>query len=223
MKRIFLIIILGATLLAANAAPADVRGILGALRGNKSGTDTTATTGGASNPLGALGDFLNNTLANNRFQIEDLRGTWKYESPAVSFQSDNVLQHIGGAAGATALENQIEPYYNRLGFNRSSLEVDSLDNFTLKLGVLHLKGKVEKTDDDRLQFNFNAFGRIPLGSMTANATKAGNTLNITFDASRFVTILTKVGSALNLRTLNALTAVLNSYDGLYVGFKMKRQ
>lgn len=171
--------------------------------------------------LGALGNFINNTIANNNFSIDDLTGSWQYTSPAVSFQSDNALQSIGGAAAATAIENQLDPYYKRLGFNRSSLEVAADHTFTLKLGLISLKGTVEKNSDDMLEFSFNAFGRVPLGKLTANATKSGDTLNLTFDATKFVNILSKVAGSLNNTSLTALTNMLNSYDGIFIGFKMR--
>lgn len=189
-------------------------------------TRSTTDNGGSSTSsglLGALGSFINNTIANNNFTIDDLEGTWSYVSPAVSFQSDNALQNIGGAAAATALESELEPHYRRLGFNRTSLVVDADHNFTLKLGLVQLKGKVEKDEADHLVFNFNAFGRVNLGKATANATKAGDTLNLTFDASRLINILNKVAGAVNNTALSSLSTLLNSYDGVYMGFKLNKR
>lgn len=171
--------------------------------------------------LGALGNFINNATASSSFSVDDLTGTWNYSGPAVSFQSENALQNIGGAAAATALEGQLEPYYRRLGFNRTSLTVDAEHNFTLRLGLVQLKGTVEKDENGQLQFNFSAFNRIPLGKVAANATKNGKKLNVTFDATRFVNILNRVSGALNNNTLSALTTLLNSYDGVYLGFKLE--
>lgn len=171
--------------------------------------------------LGALGNFINNATASSSFSVDDLTGTWNYSGPAVSFQSENALQNIGGAAAATALEGQLEPYYRRLGFNRTSLTVDAEHNFTLRLGLVQLKGTVEKDENGQLQFNFSAFNRIPLGKVAANATKSGKKLNVTFDATRFVNILNRVSGALNNNTLSALTTLLNSYDGVYLGFKLE--
>ncbi|MDE6463279.1 MAG: DUF4923 family protein, partial [Muribaculaceae bacterium] len=84
-------------------------------------------------------------------------------------------------------------------------------------------GKIEKDENDRLVFNFNAFNRISLGKLSANATKSGNTLNLTFDATRLINILTKVAGALNNNTLNALSSLLNSYEGVYIGFKLQQR
>ncbi|MDE6575346.1 MAG: DUF4923 family protein, partial [Muribaculaceae bacterium] len=185
-----------------------------------SDSDNTSSSGGI---LGTIGSFVNNTIANNRFSIDDLNGTWKYTSPAVSFQSNNALKKIGGAGAATALENKIEPYYTRLGFNKTTLTVDADHNFVLKMGVLTLKGTVEKDSDDMLVFAFNAFGKISLGKLKANATKAGSTLNLTFEATKMIEILSKVASVLNNTTLTTLTNLLESYDGVYIGFKLKKQ
>ncbi len=224
IKKIFTVLITAATLTVgagATATPQDILGRVGSALGNLRGNN-----GDSENPGGiggAIGSFINNTLANNNFTIEDLNGKWSYISPAVSFQSENVLQNIGGAAAATAIEGELEPHYRRLGFNRTSLEVDSLHNFTLKLGLVQLKGKIEKSDDDRLVFKFNAFGRVNLGSASANATKTGDTLNLTFDASRLINILNKVAGAVNNTTLSALSTMLNSYDGVYIGYKLRKE
>lgn len=224
IKAFALALALAAAILPATAsdAPRDILGQLGsALGGNRGGSSDSGSSDG-SGVLGAIGSFINNTIANNNFTIDDLEGHWRYTSPAVSFKSDNALQNIGGAAAATALEGELEPHYRRLGFNRTSLEVDADHNFTLKLGLVQLKGKVEKDENDRLVFNFSAFGRVNLGKVTANATKAGNTLNLTFDATRLINILNKVAGAVNNTALSTLSTLLNSYDGLYMGFKLKK-
>ena len=91
------------------------------------------------------------------------------------------------------------------------------------MGLLVLKGTVEKDEEDNgLVFNFNAFGKISLGKVKANATKAGKTLNLTFDATRLIQMLTKISSKLNIKTLSTLSTILNNYDGIYIGYKLKQ-
>ena len=213
---------------AAIAAPLkshafDPKELLQSLAGDSK--DNTETTGSESDKgggiLGSIGDFLSNVTANKNFSIDDLVGTWDYTGPCVSFQSDNALKKIGGAGAATAVEKKLEPYYKKLGFTRTSLVVDKDHNFTLKMGVLNLQGKIEKDEKDMLVFNFSAFGKISLGKVAANATKSDKNLNLTFDATKMVQLLTKVSSLLNNKTLSTLTDLINSYDGIYMGFKMK--
>ena len=120
------------------------------------------------------------------------------------------------------MEDKLAPYYKTLGLTRTSLTVDAEHNFTMKLGVAQLKGTIEKDDESgNLIFAFNAFGKVSLGKVSAHATKAGSTLNLTFDATRLVQILTKVAGVLNNATLKAVTDLVNSYDGIYMGFKLK--
>lgn len=222
MKKIILSALAASVAASASAFdPKDLLGNLGKLNG-----DTTTTTGDSQSTggvLGSLGSLIGNVVANNKFSIDDLVGTWSYSSPAVSFQSENALMKIGGAGAATAVENQLAPYYQRLGFTNTSLTVDADHNFTLKMGLLVLKGTVEKDEEDNgLIFNFNAFGKISLGKVKANATKAGKTLNLTFDATRLILMLTKISSKLNIKTLSTLSTILNNYDGIYIGYKLKQ-
>lgn len=226
MRKIFTAFVLMLAVASASASTFDPRDLLGGLAGAKDSTaDNSAKSGsesGLGSVLGVLGGFVNNAMANSNFTVDDLVGTWNYTSPAVTFQSDDALKKIGGAGAATAVEKKLEPYYNRLGFNKTTLIVAQDHTFTLKMGVLTLKGTVEKDDTDKsLVFNFSAFGKMPLGKVKANATKAGSTLNLTFDATKFIALLTKVSSALNVSTLNTVTKLLNSYDGIYMGFKLK--
>lgn len=214
MKKIlftvFATLLLG-TLGAKAVDPLDI------LRGLSGKNDSTSQGSG----LGAIGNLIGNLTSNNKFTVDDLVGTWSYTGPAVSFDSENALKNIGGAAAATAVEAKLEPYYKRLGFTRTTLMVNEDHSFEMKMGVIQFKGTIEKTDDGNLRFNFSALGRT-LGSVAAHATKSGNTLNITFDATKMVQMLTKISSMLSSSTLKTLSTLLNSYDGIYMGFKMKQ-
>lgn len=223
MKKIIISAL--ALAIAASASAFDPKDLLGKLKG-----DTTSTTSSSSSDdtnsggiLGAIGGLISNVTANNKFSVDDIVGTWNYTSPAVSFESDNALMKIGGAGAATAVEEKLSPYYNQLGFNKTVLTVEADHSFTMKLGLLSLKGTIEKDETDNgLVFNFSAFCKISLGQVKAHATKSGSTLNLTFDATRLIEILTKISSTLNISTLKTVTSLLDNYDGIYMGFKLKK-
>lgn len=222
MKFITLCIAAIISLSSMTAEAQSLKDILGGLAGSAAGSsDTTRTS--SSNPLGALGSILGNVIANDKFTVDDIVGSWNYSSPAVSFQSDNALKKIGGAGAATAIEDKLAPYYKTIGLTGTTLTVDADHSFTMKLGVAQLKGTVEKAEDGGLVFAFNAFGKVSLGKVSAHATKAGSTLNLTFDATKLIQILTKVAGVLNNSTLKAVTNLVNSYDGIYIGFKLNKQ
>lgn len=174
--------------------------------------------------LSGLGNTITSLIANDNFDVNDLVGTWNYYDPAVTFESDNALQKIGGAAAATTIEEKIEPYYERFGMTALKLTVNEDLSFTMKLKRGQLQGVISKDEETgRLIFDFKALKKIKFGSVEARATKAGSTLILTFDMSKLIPIIEKVSSLTNNSSAKALSKLLSSYDGLYAGFKLKEE
>ena len=217
MKLTKNIIIVLALLTALPAmASGDLKDLLNSVTSGKSSSDNN------SNPLGSLGSVIANLTASSSFELADLQGTWDYQSPAVTFQSDNVIQKAGGAAAASTIEGKMAPYYEKAGITSLQLTVDAENNFTMKLKRGSLKGTVSKDEQGNLEFNFSAFGKIKLGKVSAFATKSGNTLNLTFDVSKLISIVKSVSSVSGISSLNTISSLLSSYDGIYAGFKLNR-
>ena len=217
MKLTKNIIIVLALLTALPAmASGDLKDLLNSVTSGKSSSDNN------SNPLGSLGSVISNLTASSSFELADLQGTWDYQSPAVTFQSDNVIQKAGGAAAASTSEGKMAPYYEKAGITSLQLTVDAENNFTMKLKRGSLKGTVSKDEQGNLEFNFSAFGKIKLGKVSAFATKSGNTLNLTFDVSKLISIVKSVSSVSGISSLNTISSLLSSYDGIYAGFKLNR-
>ncbi len=202
MKSIRYIIIAVALLTGLRAsASGDLKDLLNSVTSGKS-------TDKESNPLGSLGSILSNLTASSNFELADLQGTWVYESPAVTFKSDNVLQKAGGATAASTIEAKIAPYYEKAGITALQLTVDAENKFTMKLKRGTLKGTVTKDEDGNLEFNFNAFGKIKLGKISAYV-------------SKLISIVKTVSSVSGISSLNTISSLLSSYEGIYAGFKLK--
>lgn len=183
-----------------------------------------ASTANAASPLDYLGGVVSSLTSTTNFEISDIVGTWDYQSPAVSFKSDNALNKIGGAAASSALEEKLASYYNTAGLNTLVLTVNSDDSFTMKMRSVTLTGTITKDGDGgNLTFHFSAFGKVSIGAVSAMAEKSAlNDLTLTFDVSRVVGILEKVGSVANIASIKTLTSLLSSYDGLYAGARLKK-
>lgn len=221
MKKFFFAVITALIIGTSGASAFDPKDLLNGIAGAASGSNSDSNSSG-SGLLDAVGGFVNNLTASKNFDVNDLVGTWKYKSPSVSFESDNALQNIGGAAAATALQGKIEPYYTKIGLTKTVLTVAEDHTFDFKFGAILLKGTVVKDEKQNLVFKFSAFGKISLGQLKAHATKSGNTLNITFDATKLIQLLTKVASVANISSVNAIAGLLDSYDGVYLGFQMSK-
>lgn len=217
MKRIFrtLFFVLSVACVTGTAsASGDLKDLLNSVK-------SKATEGSSSDALGKLGSMISGLTASSNFELTDLQGTWLYESPAVTFQSDNALQKVGGAAAATAIEEKLAPYYEKAGITALNLTVNEDLTFSMALKRGTLKGTITKNDEGNLEFSFNAFGKIKLGKVSAYATKSGNTLNLTFDVSKLISIIKTVSSVANISSLNTVSSLLSSYEGIYAGFKLK--
>jgi hypothetical protein len=149
-------------------------------------------------------------------------GTWKYSSPAVSFQSENLLQKAGGSAAASVVENKLATYYKKFKLTNLKLVIDSDQNFTMTSGKITAKGTIEKgTTSGTIIFNFSA-SSFNIGSMTAYVTLSGSNLSVMFDVSKLQSLLSTMSSVTGNSTLSTVTSLLNSYDGICAGFKLKK-
>lgn len=178
----------------------------------------------AVNPLDALGSILSSATSTTKFEIADIVGTWNYQSPAVSFKSDQALGKIGGMAAGTALEDKLTQYYNAIGINTLVVTVNSDETFSMKIKSATLSGTLTKDDDSgALTFHFNAFGKMNIGSIAAKAEKSAlNDLTLTFDATKLITVAEKVSSIVKIQSLQTVVSLLKSYDGLYIGARLKK-
>lgn len=169
-----------------------------------------------------LGNIIGNAIADKDVDPSQLEGEWAYTGPAVDFASDNALQNIGGAAAGATIEKKLEPYYKKAGLTNLQFAADKEGNFTMQLKYGTLSGTIEKGEQGFLIFNFKAFNKINIGKISARATLAVDTLSLTFDVSGLIKIVKTASQLSGNSTISSMVKLLESYDGLYAGFKMKR-
>jgi uncharacterized membrane protein len=120
--------------MSAQAQSSTLKSVLGALSSAASSTTTTSTSSSSSTTSGLsslLGGVLSNVLSTDKVSTDDMVGTWTYSSPAVKFESENLLLKAGGTAASTTVQNKLAKYYKTLGFTSMTLTVTSDKQFTL--------------------------------------------------------------------------------------------
>lgn len=176
-----------------------------------------------SNVIGGdAGSVVDNILKTDNLEVKDLEGTWKSSGPSVSFKSENVLEKAGGVAAATTIENKLAPYYSKAGlenvvfmFTKEGAVTIILKNGKKISGTVE-KGVVEGT----MIFSFGVLSKV--GKLTAYVSK-GTSLSMMFDADKLVKLVTAIANYSKNSTLTSVSTMLNSYDGVYVGFKFDKQ
>lgn len=227
MKK-FRVILASLLVLAAgvNVASAqslsDILGKIGSAVGKSSSSDK----GSGSNLGGTLGNLLEGVFSSSNISVADMRGNWISSGPAVCFQGDDLLKKAGGMAAAAAIESKLEPYFKTYGLTGATLSIDETGNFTLKIKAITLKGNITPNaggEKGVFDFNFTALGKMKLGSIKTYVQKSYNSMDVMFDAQKLMTLISTVAKVSNVSTLKTLSSLLNSYDGLCVGFKMSAQ
>lgn len=184
----------------------------------------SATPDSTSSSTSGLGSLLNNLIPKKEVDASALVGTWNYQSPAVSFVTDNTLQNIGGAAASVAIEEKLSPYYEKIGLNNMVLVVNEDHTFSLQLMRMTLSGVIEDSENEgQLILQFTALNSINLGKYITYVSLTGNNLSLTFDVSKLKLILNKVAGFSKNSTVGTVNSILQSYDGIRAGFKLIKQ
>lgn len=158
-----------------------------------------------------------------------IEGTWKYSEPEVQFKSDNLLSQAGGAAATGKIEDKLYGLYGKIGMNESlsyTFNADSTFSHSVKIGksVKTLKGTYTlDKENNTITFKYNTVG---LGRVSAIYANTGTSLALMFDATQLMNFFKKVASLASSLTgkasLSAVSAVIDSYDGAMLGYKLKR-
>lgn len=209
------------------SATADAQSLSDILRGLGNRSDTTATTSsGSASGLGGTLSGLANALGigSKELTAKDLAGTWKYVGPAVSFKSDNFLLKAGGAAAAQQVESRIAPYYKRAGLTSLVITLAEDSTFTFKARSAKLSGQYYRSaETGNYVFVFKAFKTVNIGAMEAFILMNGGKMELTFDVSRLMTLVERVGAITGSSSVKTLSDLLNNYDGITAGFELKRE
>lgn len=218
MKKIF--IALAAALgLGSFNANADITDLLKGIGG------TVSSESAQSTAASGLEGLVKGLLSTSKLTEKDLVGSWKYSGPAVAFQGGNFLEKAGGAAAAGVIADKIAPYYKKVGIDKMTCEFKNDNTFEFKVGRVILKGTYEATDaknpDGSFWFNFTV-GRIPVGKMKGHVEKQISTMTLTFDASKLITLVTTIAKVSGQSSLQAMSNLLNQYDGLNCGFELTK-
>ena len=217
MRKLFTIMALVFAVSAANAQTG-VQSILNQILGE--GTANGAVTSLLENVIGSAVSNLDLPIT----------GTWKYSAPAVQFKSDNLLAKAGGAAVTSKLETALSPLFDKIGMNSSfsyTFNSDSTFTQTVKIGssVKTLKGtySLDKANNV-ITFQYAVLDKVGMGKLNAIYANTGSSFVLLYDATDllnfFKKILTTVTSLSGKTSLAAVTAMIDKYEGVLLGYKM---
>lgn len=150
----------------------------------------------------------------------DMTGTWSYKSPAVEFESENLLMKAGGAAAASMAENKLDEQLSKIGIKdgQMSFTFNADSTFSSKVGRKTLKGTYSY-DPSTKQVDLKYLRLI---NLHAKVNCNSNSLELLFNSDKLLKLMAFIGSKSSNTALKAVSSLADNYDGMMLGFELAK-
>lgn len=186
----------------------------GAALGGAASTLLTGS-GNTSGNIGGLAStglsLLTNLLGFNTVNANTIAGTWTYQQPHVSFESNNVLSQLGGELMGNKISSTLGTYLTKIGLKKgvTKFTFDGKGGMTMTMGGKTTQGTY-KLSGNQLTMT----GALGYTNLTCTVSMAGNQLYMLFDTKTLFNVITKMGS-----NINALSGIIGNYNGMKMGWE----
>lgn len=214
----------------SNSTLTDSLSALSALNGTTT-TPTTSTTTQTTTPSSSssssstsslLGDLLGTLLGNSvKLSQSSLLGTWSYVSADCVFESENLLLSAGGEVAANKVETKMNEMLAKVGIGvgACTFTFNADNTYTAVLAGRTISGTYELNAEAKTITMTYLSG---MATMTPHVVLAGSKLSLLYEADKLLTIINKVGSMTNNASIQTLSSLASSYDGLMIGVELKK-
>lgn len=179
-----------------------------------------AGSAGAQDLKSVLNSVVKNVVGDKTTTESSIIGTWTYAGPECQFESDNLLAKAGGEVAAKEVEEKIQKVYEKVGMDGCQYTFSEDGSYSCTV-----KGK---TSSGTYTFDSDAKTvtmKSKLGIKTvAYVTVTGDDMSLVFNADKLMSVLKTITSAASSvnSTASTLSSIADSYDGLRLGFELKK-
>lgn len=185
---------------------------------------TVISCGNMNQVLGAIsnGSVVNSiasVIGLDKVSAANLIGTWQYRGPGCAFTSENLLAKAGGEVAAAQIEQKLQPYYQQVNISASNTVITFTEDgkFSSKIAGTPFSGTYT-FDVETQQIKLKGM----LLSINCYAKKEINGISILFEANKLLTLLQTMATLSGNANLQSIGELSKNYDGVRVGFDMKR-
>lgn len=158
--------------------------------------------------------------------FREFTGTWMYVNPALQLEGDNALKNVAGSLAATEAEKKMKEYCAKVGIVEGVFNYvfNSDSTFTSALKRGSLKGTYSVSPEDKTVTLRYTVGnkKLTVSTLTAHVVLSGNELTLLFNADKLLKFLSTVSSISSNTTLKAINKLASEYDGMMLGFDLKK-
>ena len=184
-----------------------------------------ASCGNMSQVLGAMTNgtgvvnAISSVIGLDKVKAQNLIATWKYSGPGCAFTSENLLAKAGGEVAAVQIEQKLLPYYQQVKISESNTYITFKEDGTFSSKIAGTPFSGNYTFDEASQ-KITLKGLLL--SVNCYAKKEANGISILFEAKKLLTILQTMSAMSGNKDLQTIGDLSKNYDGVRVGFDMKR-
>ena len=162
---------------------------------------------------------ISSVIGLDKVKAQNLIATWSYSAPGCAFTSENLLAKAGGEVAAVQIEEKLLPYYKQVGITSGNTFITFNEDgtFTSKIAGTPFSGKY--TFDEASQ-KITLKGLLL--SVNCYAKKEINGISILFEAKKLLTVLQTMSAMSGNKDLQTIGDLSKNYEGVRVGFDMKR-
>lgn len=166
-----------------------------------------------------IGNVIQSVLGLTKVTQKDIVGTWTYQQPGCAFTSQKLLAQAGGEVVATDIKSKMKPYYDKAGIGAANTKVTFADDGTFSATVAGktLTGTYTY-DEAQSKISMKAM----LFTINCYAKKNAGSMGFLFEASKLITLTQAMAALSGNSTLQGIGELAKNYDGLRVGFDMKK-
>lgn len=174
----------------------------------------------------SIEDIVNTITDQMDIIPENIEGEWEYNSIDVKFTGDNALMNAASEVAVSKIEDKLTEYMQIIGLKEGTFgyRFNPDGSFTTSFLKLDLPGKYTfSSEEDTIELNYGSEGKLKGVKMKATAKVNATNLELLFNADKLMEFLGKISSSSENSKLGALGQLVSQYDGLKIGFELKRK
>ena len=151
----------------------------------------------------------------------DMVGTWIYSGPAIELKSDNVLSKAGGSLASNAIEKKINETLAKAGIKPGNTKFTFAQDSTFTISWSGKQKQGTYSYDASTKKVALKFNKLATFHTTVKATSSE--LDLLYDADKLFNLITTLTSKSNNAQLKSLTSLAKNYNGMQMGFALKKE
>ena len=168
---------------------------------------------------GTLANAFSSVIGLDKVTKDGMVGTWHYDSPGCAFTSENLLAKAGGEVAATKIEQEMAPYFQKVGITAQNTYTTFNEDGTFTAAVAGKKFSGTWTLDEATA---KVTMKTLLLSINCYAKREYGGIALLFESKKLLTVLQVLATMSGNETAQKVSDLSKNYDGIRLGFDMKK-